>query len=550
MLKFDIITEADARTLDIGSTVELAAGGHVTPLAKDTLAARRVTVVGAGSRDAGAASALVPASDIRRVAIGNDHTGVAMKRAIVQHLRGRGLAVTDLGTDGTASVDYPDIAGAVALAVQRKEADAGIVIDGAGIGSAIAANKVRGVRAAMCPDETIARYSREHNGANVMTLGSTLLSGPDAALRIVDVWLGTAMREERYIRRLAKIKALEDRAAREGLAEPSTACTRSREQQLTARGGRGPCAVSSSRGFEAEPRPRMLNPQDLQRLIDIITEEVIAAQGVRPASSRCACHSVRSDCCPDRLRLMVDAGAARLGMNATGGLPSGVASMIDHTLLKPDATRAEIEKLCREAAEFKFATVCVNPVWVAESARLLRGSGVGVCSVVGFPLGATTADVKHYETRRAIFDGAREIDMVINVGALKSGDLRTVERDIEAVVEPCRECGVISKVIIEAALLNDEEKVTACTLSKAAGADFVKTSTGFGPGGATAADVALMRRVVGAEMGVKAAGGVRDLEGLRAMVAAGATRVGASAGVKIVQESKGQKPAAAAPSGY
>jgi len=139
-----------------------------------------------------------------------------MKRAVVQHLRGRGLAVTDLGTDGTASVDYPDVAGAVALAVQRKEADAGIVIDGAGIGSAIAANKVRGIRAAMCPDETIARYSREHNGANVITLGSTLLSGSDAAIRIIDVWLGTAMREERYIRRLAKIKALEDRAAREG----------------------------------------------------------------------------------------------------------------------------------------------------------------------------------------------------------------------------------------------------------------------------------------------------------------------------------------------
>ena len=208
MRQFDIITEADARTLDVGSTVELAAGGHVTPLAKDTLAARRVTVVGAGSRDAGAAAALVPASDIRRVAIGNDHTGVAMKRALVQHLRGRGVAVTDLGTDGTSPVDYPDVAGAVALAVQRKEADAGI-------GSAIAANKVRGVRAAMCPDETIARYSREHNGANVITLGSTLLSGPDAAIRIVDVWLGTAMREERYIRRLAKIKALEDRAARD-----------------------------------------------------------------------------------------------------------------------------------------------------------------------------------------------------------------------------------------------------------------------------------------------------------------------------------------------
>ena len=215
MQKFDIITEADARTLDIGSTVELTAGGHVTPLARDTLAARRVTVIGAGSREAGAAAALVPVSDIRRVAIGSDHTGVALRRTLVQHLRGRGLAVTDLGTDGTAPVDYPDIAGAVALAVARREADAGIVIDGAGIGSAIAANKVRGVRAAMCTDETIARYSREHNGANVITLGSTLLPGPEAAIRIVDVWIGTAMREERYIRRLAKIKALEDRAGRE-----------------------------------------------------------------------------------------------------------------------------------------------------------------------------------------------------------------------------------------------------------------------------------------------------------------------------------------------
>jgi deoxyribose-phosphate aldolase len=192
----------------------------------------------------------------------------------------------------------------------------------------------------------------------------------------------------------------------------------------------------------------------------------------------------------------------------------------------------------------------VNPAWVATAAGLLRGSGVGVCSVVGFPLGATTADVKNYETRRAIFDGATEIDMVINIGALKSADLRTVERDIEAVVEPCRQCGTTSKVIIEAALLTDDEKVTACTLAKAAGADFVKTSTGFASGGATAADVALMRRVVGADMGVKAAGGVRDLEGLKAMIAAGATRVGASAGVKIVQESKGQKSAPGAGSSY
>jgi deoxyribose-phosphate aldolase len=295
----------------------------------------------------------------------------------------------------------------------------------------------------------------------------------------------------------------------------------------------------------------MLNPGDLQRLVEIITEEVMSAQRrAAAAPAQCSCHAVLYDCCPDRLRGVLDAGASRIGLHATGGATGSVAGMIDHTLLKPDATRGEIEKLCREAAEFHFATVCVNPAWVATAAQLLRGTGVGVCSVVGFPLGATTADVKHYETRRAIFDGALEIDMVINVGALKSGDLRTVERDIEAVVEPCRQCGAISKVIIEAALLTDEEKITACTLSKAAGADFVKTSTGFGPGGATAGDVALMRRVVGADMGVKAAGGVRDYEGLKAMVAAGATRVGASAGVKIVQESQGRKTAAPGPAGY
>jgi len=295
----------------------------------------------------------------------------------------------------------------------------------------------------------------------------------------------------------------------------------------------------------------VLNPQDLQRLIEIISDEVLSAQLPRgSAGARCACHSAVVDCCPDRLRGVIDAGASRLGMHATGGATAGVSAMIDHTLLKPDASRPEIEKLCREAAEFHFATVCVNPAWVSTAAALLRGTGVGVCSVVGFPLGATTADVKNYETRRAIFDGATEIDMVINIGALKSGDVRTVERDIAAVVEACQQCGVVSKVIIEAALLTDDEKVTACTLSKAAGADFVKTSTGFASGGATAADVTLMRRVVGAEMGIKAAGGVRDLEGLKAMVAAGATRVGASAGVKIVQEAKGHTPARDASSGY
>jgi ribose 5-phosphate isomerase B len=207
--RFDIITEADARQIEVGATVELAKGGHVTPLAQDTLRERRVTVVPAGSVDPAIPPDLAPRSDIRRVAIGSDHTGVSMRKAIVQHLRGKGLAVNDLVVDGTAPVDYPDVAARVALSVARGEADAGIVIDGAGIGSAIAANKIRGIRAAMITDETIARYAREHNGTNVMTLGSTLLQ-PDVAVRLVDIWLGTAMTEARYIRRLMKIRRLED----------------------------------------------------------------------------------------------------------------------------------------------------------------------------------------------------------------------------------------------------------------------------------------------------------------------------------------------------
>ena len=289
-----------------------------------------------------------------------------------------------------------------------------------------------------------------------------------------------------------------------------------------------------------------MQASDVQRLIRIVVEEYAALQAASAPTARCTCHAVLYECCPDRLKGVLDAGATRLGLHAAGGATGGVAAMIDHTLLRPDATRADIQTLCREAAEFSFASVCVNPTWVALCAAQLRGTPVRVCSVVGFPLGATTPDTKHYETRRALTDGAGEIDMVINIGALKSGDVRLVERDIEAVTAPCRAGGALSKVIIEAAFLNDHEKITACTLAKAAGADFVKTSTGFGPGGATAADVALMRRVVGEEMGVKAAGGVRDLDALQAMVAAGATRIGASAGVRIVQESRGQKAAGVA----
>lgn len=211
MKPFDLVTEADARTLPLGATIELRAGGRITPLAQDTLRARRVTVISAGAADTSMADGLVPVADIRRLAVGADHTGVTLKREIVSRLRGRGLAVSDEGTDSAEPVDYPDIAARVARVVARGEADAGIVIDGAGIGSAIAANKIRGIRAVMCADETIARYAREHNGANVLTLGATLLPAIDAAMRVVEVFLGTPMREPRYIRRLAKIRRLEER---------------------------------------------------------------------------------------------------------------------------------------------------------------------------------------------------------------------------------------------------------------------------------------------------------------------------------------------------
>ncbi len=219
--------------------------------------------------------------------------------------------------------------------------------------------------------------------------------------------------------------------------------------------------------------------------------------------------------------------------------PADIAKLIDHTLLKPEATRDQIAQLCREAREYGFAAVCVNPCYVGLAAELLRGSPVKVCSVVGFPLGATLPEVKAYEARRAIEEGAAEVDMVLNIGALKSGDLELVRQDIAAVVDVCHAKGALCKVIIEAALLSDEEKVLACQLAKAAGADYVKTSTGFGPGGATVHDVALMRRTVGPEMGVKAAGGIRSYEAAKAMLEAGATRIGASAGVKIVREARG-----------
>ncbi|MDH7489357.1 MAG: deoxyribose-phosphate aldolase [Anaerolineae bacterium] len=215
-----------------------------------------------------------------------------------------------------------------------------------------------------------------------------------------------------------------------------------------------------------------------------------------------------------------------------------IASLIDHTLLKPEATPEQIAQLCSEAREYGFASVCVNPVYVKLAWDLLKGSPVKVCSVVGFPLGATLPEVKAFEAQQAIRDGASEIDMVIHIGALKAGDDDLVERDIATVVEACHAGGAICKVILETCYLSDDEKIRGCILAKRAGAEFVKTSTGFGSGGATEEDVALMRRTVGPDMGVKAAGGIRTLEALRRMVAAGATRIGASASVKIMQEAQ------------
>ncbi len=249
--------------------------------------------------------------------------------------------------------------------------------------------------------------------------------------------------------------------------------------------------------------------------------------------------------CTADVQRIVDAGAERIGVvlgeTATA---HDWASLIDHTLLKPEASEGDIRRLCDEAAQFGFASVCVNPTWVKKASEFLRGTSVPVCTVIGFPLGATLPDVKAYEARRAIFNGAREVDMVINVGALKSGDDCAVEDDIRAVVEAGHENGVLVKVIIETALLTDDEKVRACLASKNAGADFVKTSTGFAKGGATVEDVSLMRRTVGSALGVKASGGVKGIEDARAMFEAGATRIGASVGVKIAQEASGLKPAA------
>jgi deoxyribose-phosphate aldolase len=244
--------------------------------------------------------------------------------------------------------------------------------------------------------------------------------------------------------------------------------------------------------------------------------------------------------CDRKAKEIVKAGACRLSASDTlTAIDPAIAGLIDHTLLRPDATRDDIVKICREARKYNFASVCINPYWVPLAAAELAGSPVKVCTVVGFPLGATSTEAKVAETEAALRVGAQEIDMVQNVGALRSGDHDAVKSDIAAVVEAAHRAGAIVKVILETALLDDNQKVMASMLAKMAKADFVKTSTGFGPSGATAHDVELMRLAVGREMGVKASGGIRTLDDLKKMAAAGATRIGASASVKIVEATAG-----------
>ncbi len=281
---------------------------------------------------------------------------------------------------------------------------------------------------------------------------------------------------------------------------------------------------------------RQLDDATIERIIEQITRQVLVLledeSFLKVSNGNGKAPVLSSDNYSQHLKPVISAGADRIA-STLGILPDDerLAHMIDHTILKPDASQDEIAQLCYEARKYNFASVCVNPAYVKLCSELLEGTEVLVCTVVGFPLGATPTEVKVFETQQAIREGATEVDMVINVGALKSRDYELVERDIASVANACHAGNAILKVIIEAALLTDEEKVAACQLAKVANADFVKTSTGFGPGGATPEDVALMRRVVGPAIGVKAAGGIRSFEDAQKMIAAGASRIGASASV-------------------
>jgi deoxyribose-phosphate aldolase len=402
------------------------------------------------------------------IAIGSDHGGFELKQQLIPFLRDLGHRVEDVGTNSKDAVDYPRFAFAVASKVSGGAADIGIVIDGAGIGSAMTANKVPGVLAAACYSEALAKNAREHNGANVLTLGAGQIDLA-AAKQIANTFLTHECTVDRHLARVQLIKGVEGRF------------------------------MSSSSGAD-------LSPEDVQRIAERV-KQLMAGKGGAP-------------------------GEMHRPLAA-----EQVAKLIDHTLLKAEATPADVEKLCAEAKKFGFWSVCVNSSYVKQAKALLRDTRVKVCAVVGFPLGAMEPQIKAMETRKALRDGAGEIDMVINIGALKAKDDATVLRDIRGVVENCKDGRALCKVILETSLLNEEEKIRACQLSMKAGADFVKTSTGFSTGGATADDIALMARTVAPrKLGVKASGGIRTYADVVKMVNAGATRVGCSSSVKIMEE--------------
>jgi len=430
-------------------------------------------------------------TSLKRIAIGADHGGFDLKAVLVAHLRNNGHQVEDFGTSSREAVDYPVFARAVAEAVSQGGADVGIIIDGAGIGSCMVANKVAGVRAAVANNLLTARHSREHNDANVLTLGAGQV-GTGLAEQLVDAWLTTDCTETRHLNRVAM--------------------------------------------FTGDAGDLNLSDQDIERVVNRLHQIIGPMSSAQPAAE-----SVGDN--PETAREFVRLGATGLTCVAPaerpGDIPGDLARYIDHTILKANATEEQIRNLCAEALEFNFRSVCVNPTWVSLAASLLRDSEVLTCTVVGFPLGANEPEIKAMEARRAIRNGAREIDMVINVGALKSGNDALVLRDIKSVVEDCVDGNAVCKVILETALLSDEEKRRASELAKKARAHFVKTSTGFSTGGATVSDVALMASVVrGAGMEVKASGGISSYSDAKAMIEAGATRLGASASIGIVREAK------------
>lgn len=459
----------------------------------------------------------------KTIAIGSDHSGFRLKEILKVHLQDQGHEVNDCGTFGDKPVDWPDIARDVALQVAENKSSIGVIVDGAGIGSAMVANKIPGARAALCYDLSSAKNSREHNGANVLTLGAGLI-GANLAKQIVDTFLSHDCTEDRHLRRVKMVEEID-------------------------KGTAGSIPEQSLKSAQSSVETQDICENDLSKIARRVSQ-LLNETNITPATSSgdhcetdmiCKC-GVCVERTPETLRQFIDYGVDRIGFNDATGcdcVPEDIARCIDHTVLKPETKADDVKKLCAEAREYRFASVCVSPSYVPVAAKELAGSNVKVCTVVGFPSGAHMPEIKALEARRAIRDGAQEIDMVINIGAVKSGDDELVYRDILRVSEACEDGGAISKVIIETGLLTDEEKVRACELAKKARANYVKTSTGFAEGGAKAEDIALMHSIVAsAGMGVKASGGVGSYESAQQMIQAGATRIGASAGIKIIQQAK------------